>query len=455
VKVTLENRSGNDATLIINLIADDYKVEMDKMLKDYGKKMNVPGFRPGKAPIGLVKKMVGSDVKKEVVDKTQQEALQSFVKDNDVKFVLNPISDFTAEEIDWNGDEFTFKFHVGIRPKINIDIKALNELTLLSVQATDDELDAEIESLRQRAAKVEAAEAITADEEGIIMLTLTELDDDNNILEGGVSRTKRYSYTELPVNLQEKLLGQLKDFELNITANEVFTAEELKELFNVDELSAKDIGTVSIKVGAVSKMVLPEFNQSFFDQYLEPGSVNDFDQFKDAWRGVMANFYEQQARNELAKNVREKLVNESNMELPTAFLDKYLLLSYEKETAEELEDYEGKRSGLDEELTWMLITEKVSEENDIEVTDEEITDYTAVELERQFWQMGYTQGLDSETLKKYAKDYLAKDNMYNRTALGLRDGKVFENIINQLTPNVQTVSVKEFDAMKGQNTSAN
>lgn len=459
MEVTLENRNGQDALLRVKLTAEDYKQEYDKLLKDYARRMNVPGFRKGMAPAGLVKKMVGPDVKKEVVDKTQQKAIDNYIKENNIRFVLNPLSEFNAEDINWEGNDFEFSYSVGLRPEFSIDTDALNTLTLLKAEPTEEELDTELQNLRRQAAKVEAVDSWNAeDADQFISLTFTELNEDGSVLEGGAKRTKRYSGAEMPEKLREELAGKSKDYTTTISnIGEYFSTDELKELFELDEHGARDLGSFELKVNTVNASVLPEMDQDFFNRFLGEGKASTIEEFREEWRKVMRDYFEQQGRNALAGDVRKKLMETVQMELPQGFMKKYLAELEKDEAGKEEanqqgpQDPEKRMADMTDELKWMMITEKVAEENNLSVSDQEVIDYTAHELEKQFWQMGYREGLEADTLRKYAKDYLAKDNMYTRTALGLRDGKVFEFLISQLTPQERTVSIAELEALRREN----
>lgn len=448
MEVNISNQVGLDALLTVKITEADYKEDFEKSLKENGRKMNVPGFRPGKVPTGVVKKMIGKGVRHEVVEKLLQKSIQDYLDTNNVKLVLSPLSAYHAEDIDWQNDDFEFTYDIGYRPEIKLDLKPLNKLPKYKVALSDENVKNDVGNLRRQAGKFGETPVYTYAEDFYAGVTFTELDDKGEVLEGGLEKTKRYSYKNIPEKLAALLNGKSVNDHVDIKLSDIFSGDEVATQFEIDAASAADLFD-SFRATLISVMTvqLPEMDEDFFKTYFPEGNVTTEEEFYGAWRAIMESYYDSQANNILAKAAKKTLVDEMKEELPLQFVKKYFLLSYEVKDDLEIEDYDKKYDAFTEELKWLVLAEYITEENNIEITEEEVINYTEDMLHNELTRSGQ-YNVPGEKLRQYAIDYLTKENNFNRTSMALRDGKVFDWLVSQIIPVTEEVSLEKFEEIR-------
>jgi trigger factor len=448
VEVNISNREGLDAVLSVKVSEADYKEDFEKSLKDYGRKMNVPGFRPGKIPTGIVKKMIGKDAKRELVEKFLQKNIQDYLDKNNIKLVLSPLSTYHAEDIDWQQNDLEFTYDIGMRPDIKLDLKPLNKLPKYEIQLTDEEVKEDVEKLRKQAGKPVPEQKFDKGTDYYLAVKFTELDEAGNPVDGGLEKTKRYNDTNTPAALAELLKGKEINSETTVKIAAIFSPDEMAEQFELDEASVKDLyPDFKVTITSLMKVEVPEFNEEFFKGYFPEGNVTTAEEFYAEWRKIMDQYYASQAENVLVKEVKKSLLASMNYDMPEQFIKKYFLLSYEVKDEAEIEDHEQKYNDFKEELKWLMLSDFIAEQNNIEIKEDDVIHYTMDMIRNELGRSGYFD-VEDPKLRQYAIDYLTKENNFNRTSLALRDGKVFDWLLKQIEPKSEPVSLKNFEELK-------
>jgi trigger factor len=448
VEITINKQEGLDAELSVKVNEADYAADLDKQLNEYRKRANIPGFRQGKVPMGVVRKMFLKDAKRELIDKFLQRSIQEYITENNVKLILNPLSTYNAEDIDWAKDELEFTYDIGLRPEINIDIEKLNKLTKYKIEASEEDIQEEIEKLRKQAGKVNHVDAVDRNNADLsVTIHFHELDDEGKELEDGLHKVKLFTLVEMPAKLIDVVDGKEKGYKTEVKWADVLTADEMADIFGVDKSTIKDLNpNFEVEVRGVFTIEEPEMNQEFFDKYFEPGTVTTEEDFTAEWKKLFENYFNQQAENVLAREIKQAILDNTELEMPKNFLDKYMLLSYEKQNLSDIENYEEKRKAFDDELKWLIISEYVAEQQNVTITEEDVIDYTKEMIRGEFGRSGMPD-IEDMQLQEYAINYLTKENNFNRTSLALRDGKVFEHLLSQVQPKIEAISQKKFEEL--------
>jgi trigger factor len=448
VEVNINNREGLNAVLSVKVQESDYKEDFEKSLKEYGRKMNVPGFRQGKVPTGIVKKMIGKDAKRELVEKFLQKNIQEYLDTNSIKLVLSPLSTYHAEDIDWMQNDLEFTYDIGFRPEIKLDLKPLNKLSKYVVTLTDAEVKEDVKKLRMQSAKLEKAEFYDYSEDYYVSVKFTEIDENEAAVEGGVEKVKSFRFDNIAPKLAETINGQSENYETKIKIADIFSEKEIAALFEIDEMSVKDLfPEFKITVLAVMKANPPEMNQEFFNNYFPDGKVTSEEEFYTEWKTIMEQYYISQSDNILGKEVKKSLLAAMDYEMPEEFIKKYFLLSYDKNEDGEIEEYDKKYDSFKEELKWLMLSEYIAEQNAIEISEDDVIYYTEDMIRNELGRNGY-QEMEDKKLRQYAIDYLTKENNFNRTSLALRDGRVFDWLLKQIDPKKETIAMKNFEELK-------
>src|ERR1039458_1607220 len=306
----------------------DYKEDFEKSLKNYGRTMKVPGFRPGHIPTGLIRKMIGKDAKHELVDKFLQKNIGEYLDTNKIKLVLSPLSTYVAEDIDWNADDLEFTYDIGMRPEINLDLKPLNKLVKYQVALTDEDVKKDRDMFLRRAGKMEPADFYDFSEDYYVSLKFTELDEKGEAVEEGLEKTKFFNFRNIPKKLGELLNGQASSYETVVKIADIFTTDEMAENFELDVLSVKDLfPDFKIVVVSVRKLEMPEMNEEFFKKEYPDGSVTNEEELNKHWKTLMQGYYGEQSNNMLATELKKNLLANTKMDLPEQYVRKYYDLS--------------------------------------------------------------------------------------------------------------------------------
>ena len=452
MEVSIQNKEGLNAVLAVKITKEDYQPMIDKALNNYRKKMTLPGFRPGQVPIGIVKKMIEKDVKREEIDKLLHSGINDYIKNNEIKLILSPLSTYIVEDIDWKGDAFEFTYDVGLKPDIKIDFNALNSLTKYNVAIEEGDIEQEIENLRNREGKSHTEDAVIADDDSNIGLVFKELDEEGLPFEGGTEKTKILKYAELPDGLKTAILGKAKGETVRLNLPAILSAEEIGEVLDLDDLTVKDLNAdFDVEITNIFKIEPAEVNQDFFNKFFEKDLIKNEDDFKTEWKKILDGYYNNQANGLLEKAAKDEILVHTKVELPGPFLRKYLLSSYNTDKEAEVENFGAKVAEFEIEMKWHLIAEDIFEKNEMEVNEQEIMSYTMAMINSEFNRAGYPD-FGAEFIKNYATKYLTQDDNRNRITLSLRDHKVLEQIRQSINPVQETVSVKAFEEIRKQNT---
>ncbi len=448
MEISINKQEGLDAELSVKVSEADYAADLDKQLNEYRKKVNIPGFRQGKVPMGVVRKMFLKDAKRELIDKFLQRSIQEYITENNLKLILNPLSTYTAEDIDWAKDELEFTYDIGLRPEINIDIEKLNKLTRYKIEASEEDIQEEISKLRKQAGKVNHVDTVDRNNADLsVTLHFHELDEEGKEMKDGLHKVKLFTLAEMPAKLVDLVDGKEKGFKTNVKWADVLSTDEMTDIFGVDKSTIKDLNAdFEVEIRGVFTVEEPEMNQEFFDQYFEPGTVTSEEDFTSEWKKLFENYFNQQSENVLAREIKQAILDNTELKMPKNFLDKYMMLSYNAQNLADIENYEEKRKAFDDELKWLIISEYVAEQQNITITEEDVIDYTKEMIRGEFGRSGMTD-IEDKQLQEYAINYLTKENNFNRTSLALRDGKVFEHLLSQVQPQVETISQKKFEEM--------
>ena len=448
MQITIEDKNGLNAVLKVHVEAADYNESVKKAVTKYQKTMNVPGFRKGQVPFGVAQKIIGTDVKREQVDKLLQESIQNYLKENNINLVLSPLSTYVAEEVDWKQPEMDFTYDIGFRPEIHPNIESLNGLKRNIVVLSDEDLDKDIDSMRKSAGKLDMADVITDDAALSTSVKFTELAEDGQPLAEGQSKQKFYQGSDMPEAVKALILGKKPNEKFTADLFAALSEEELETLFEADKMTIRDLNhNFEVEVQAAFKISPADMNQELFDKYLEPGSVTTEEEFRTEWKKRVENYYQREADNMFFTEVRKLLPQNTQVDLPQEFLKKYYLVSYDAKSEEGVENFGEQFAKFEDELKWILISDVIAENNGIKITEENIISYTISSIRYQFMQQGQPEP-EGKLLQQYAYNYLSEDSNYSRTVMVLKDNAVFDYLLGAIKTINEEISTQALSEMK-------
>jgi trigger factor len=407
--ITRENIAPLNDKLTVKLSKDDYLPAFEQSLKKYAKTANIPGFRKGMVPSGLVKKMYGQGVFTDEVLRTVEKELNTYLGKEQLDIFAQPLPlENDARALDMNNpDDYAFAFEIGLKPEINLNVNDL-KVTRYKVKVTDEMVNEEIARLQTRHGKMTEPEAVTGDD-NVLNVVFAETDASGNEVEGGINKDNSLLVKYFSEAVRPRLMGLKKDDTVVINLGEAFEGKE-RETIAADlgieptDAASKNFKLTVTKVGLVEKA---ELNDEFFKTVYPNNEISSEADFRNVLKAEIEKYYDQQARNQVHDQIYHILVDHTQIDFPENFLKKWLQSGGEKpKTAEEAEK---EYPGFANQLKWTLISSKLIADNKIEVTPEDIRSFAKQQL---FGYMGMA-AMDDE--QPWVEDYITrmmKDQKY-------------------------------------------
>ncbi|WGH75079.1 trigger factor [Tenacibaculum tangerinum] len=379
MNITKENVDALNAVVKVDIVAEDYQDKVTKVLNDYRKTANIPGFRKGHVPMGMVKKQYGKSVMIDEVNKLLQESLNKFLVEEKLDILGNPLPR-VQEDFNWDADKFSFEFELGLAPEFEVNLQPENKVTQYNIVATDELIEKEIENIQSRYGKMSAKDEVT-EETNVTGTFVNEEKEINKKSTISVKDIKGKANVEMFVGAK---VGDV----LELETKDLFEDEhKLQGALGVshDEVHDLDI-PVTFTIEEITEIEPAELDQELFDKLFADGSVKTVTELKDKIKEDAERQFQQQADQQLLNAITENLVDNTKFDLPAEFLQKWLQTAGEKElsTEEAIEEYNKSEKG----LRYQLIEGKIMKDNDIKLDYAELVDYAKGFIRAQMAQFG-------------------------------------------------------------------
>jgi len=448
MEVAFEKKNDLQAVVKVNIKKDDYSPKVESELKKTQKKVNVPGFRPGKAPMGMVKKMYGKSIFVDEVTQMANSALYDYLSENKVEYLAQPImSDSDEAKIDFEKEEdFLFLFELGLAPEVELKISGRNKVTKYVIKVSDEELEKEMDTVLNRYGKQEEVEA--AEEKDIIYLICTELDDEGNPLEGGIADKDISTTADLIKNnpLQKKLIGIKKDTTFKGDIFKLFNDNEtvISNALGIPKEGVADLNKkFEFTVTDIKRQVPAELNQELFDQVFGEGKASNEAEFKNLLRADLENYYASEADNMFEHELDHVIQEKHDFDLPADFLKKWLIQNNEEFTAENVtEKYEAEAR----QLRYVLLRNKVLQENEVKIEAQDIEMMSMAYSAQMLRQYGMPNA-DEQIIRQISENNKKEEGYMNRMQDMVAQRKFMEIAKTKVKADEKEVSVEEFYAI--------
>ena len=451
MNISFENSDKVNGLLTITVEEADFNASVEKTLKDYRKKANIPGFRPGQAPMGLIKRQFGASVRYDAVNKFVGEQLYKYIQDNNIQMLGEPLPSAKQEtpaDIE-KPAPYTFVFDIAVAPEINMTLDGRNKIDYYTIKADDKLINEQIEMYQSRAGKYEKAEEYNAELNDMLKGDLRELDAEGNTKEGGITvegAVLMPSY--IKVDEQKNLFNNAKPGDI-ITFNPRKAypegEAEISALLKIDREVAKDLeSNFSFQITEIQRFVKAELNQELFDQVFGEGNVKSEDEFRAKIAEGLKPQLEANSDYKFMLDVRtycESKVGE--LTWPDELLKRIMLLN-NKDKGEDFVEKNYAESI--KQLEWHLIKEQLVKANEIKIEDADVK-AAAMEMARmQFAQYGMTNVPD-EYVENYANELLKKREAVDNFVERAIDVKLAAALKSTVTLNNKEVTLDEFNEM--------
>lgn len=448
MNIVFENPDKINGLMTITVEEADFKDNVEKTLKDYRKRANVPGFRPGKVPMSLIKRQIGASAKMDAVNKVVGEQLYKYIQDNKIQMLGEPLPSEQQVPVDLEQDgPYTFKFDIAVAPEFKIELTNKDKVNYYTIDVDDKLIDQQVDMYASRSGKYEKVE----DFEGNDMLKgdIRELDADGNTKEGGITVESAVLMPEyIKVEEQKNLfkgakLGDIITFNPKKAYPE--NLGEISSLLKITREEAEQLtADFSYQITEISRFTKAPVNQELFDQVYGTGNVTSEADFRER---IAAELKAQLVGNSNWKFLRdlraycEKKVGE--LTYPEAILKRVMQLNNKDKDADYIEkNYEGSIK----ELTWHLIKEQLVAATGIKIGDDDVKQAAKEAARAQFAQYGMSN-VPEEYLDNYAGEMLKKQENAQGFVDRSIDVKLTEALMKVVKLNEKKVSLDEFNKL--------
>lgn len=445
--VTKENIGLLHEKLTVKLEKTDYLPSFEKTLKEYSKKANIPGFRKGMVPAGLIRKMYGPSLFTDEVLKTVDRELIGYLQNDKLDIFAQPLpmeSDFKQLDVN-NPLDYTFHFEIGMKPAFSLPDLAKATITRYVVTVTDEMINNEVTRLQNRYGNMKDQEEVNT-EENVLNVTFTETDPDGNQKEEGIKKDNsllvKYFAEGFRSSWMGRKTGEAQTAQLKTAFDEKEREWIISDLGLKEEADAAD-KYFRIEITKVGLLEKRELNEEFFEQLYPNQSVVTEAEFRNRIKEEIQAYWNSQANNQIHDQVFHQLVDHTKIEFPEDFLKKWV--KTQGETPKTDEEVEAEFPKFLSQLKWTLISDKIVQDQAIQVTPDEIRAFAKQQL---FSYMGGANLSDDQPwvndyVEKMMKDRKYVEESYNR----IQTQKIFEWAAGQVKPADKEISAEEFTKM--------
>lgn len=442
MNITQESTGDLTAIIKVSLQESDYIDDVNKQLSEYRKKANMPGFRPGKVPMGMIKKMYGNSVMVEEINKKLSESLNNYIIENKINVLGNPIPNTEkTTDIDFaNNKEFDFFFDIGLAPEFTIELTKDIKVPLYSIKLNDEQLDEAIEDVKVRFGTDENPEV--SEEGDNVQGMLVEVDEEGNALENGVSNNAFIKFEDIKLKtIQKKFTGLKAGDKLVFNPMKAIKdASKVGHLLNItneeDEIINSDY---QLEVEKIVRTVEPELNEEFFKKVFPAKEIKTEKEFRNEISEDITKQLSRDTERQFLGDTIKELIKKAKIELPDEFLKRWLLESNEgKITAEQLEEQYDSYART---FKWQLLESELMKEHReaMEVTDQEIKDKVAT----YFQSMGGNEEMAAQ-LESIINHVLSNQEEKQRIQNELQDEKLINLFKEKITAQSKSVTKDKF-----------
>jgi len=434
MNVTKQNINDLNAVVTVDIAASDYQDKVEKVLKDYRIKANIPGFRKGKVPMSLVKKQYGKSVMIDEVNKLLQENLNKFLTEEKLDILGNPLPK-QKDQFSWDETDFSFEFELGLAPEFQVNLNPKKAITQYVIKADDKMVKTELKNLQERYGKIKSQKVVLENSN----LTGTFINEEKEI---NKKATFNISKIKGKRNLDKLKAAKVGDDLIFKTKGLFIDNHDLMNILGVSHDEAHDLDIeVKFTLEEISETELAELNQDFFDKIFGKDVVKTKAEFKAKLTEDIEKQFTQQADQQLLNSVTESLIENTKFDLPTEFLTKWIAVSGEKAltTDEAKAEYEKSEKG----LRYQLIEGKIIKDNNLNITIDELKDFAKGFIKTQMVQYGNANP-EEKQLEDIANRILANQDETKRLSEQLMQQKMLEFFKTNVKLKAKELSFDEF-----------
>lgn len=436
MEITLDKHSSNQASIKIKLNEADYQAKVDAKLKDYVKKASIKGFRPGKAPISMVKNMYGVSLLVDEINAILGEALNAYLKEQTFKLLGDPLPvEKEDNSIDWKTQkEFEFEYRIGFVDGIDLTLDSKIEGTKYSIKVDDKLLNETLDNLKTQYGKSTNPDVSEAGD---------NIYGDLKSVEGELSKTLSLPFAKVSKKLADKFIGISKEAVVEFDAKEV-KKDEWTEAFGL-EAEELDLakGALTFTVKNINRTETAEMDQAFFDKIFGPDLVKSEEEFIAKVRETLQSSYDRESKVFTDEELKKVLTEKAKVDLPVDFLKEWLLRANQGKVTQE--DVEKEFPIYASQLTWSLISNHLAKENGVQAEHEDVIEKTKEMIREQFASSGLGSQMEA-SMDMFVDNYLKgnEGQNYMNMLTSVQNDKVMALVQEKIKLKEKQISIDEF-----------
>ncbi|MDB5157983.1 MAG: tig [Mucilaginibacter sp.] len=444
MNITQEKIDNLNAVVKINIDPADYQGRVDKAIKDHAKKAKMPGFRPGMVPPAHIKKMYGKSILVDEVNNLLSDTLNNYITEQKLEVLGQPLPKVDeTQEYNWDfADKFEFNYEIGLAPEFALDFSSKDELTQYVIKIDEETLAERVKNIRRSYGKMTNPDVSAEDD--VLYAQLTQLSPDGSVFDDGISNTTSVRLEQIQdAKIKKSLVGLKKDDEIVVDIQKAYNNDTPKvaAILGIDEAEAADLkSNFKLTVKNVNRLEESDLNQEFFDKLFGEGVVTDEAGFKAKITEELESMMGQDAERKLQNDIYNYSIDKVKFDLPDDFLKRWLKVTNEKLTDEELE---GGYNDFAQNLKWTLIENKIIKDNNIEIKYEEVFAAAKQSLDQQF-RMYSPQPIAEEQLAQYAVQYLQNKENANKVFDEVKALRTLDHIKSVITLDKKDIFYNDF-----------
>ncbi len=447
MNITRENIDDLNAVLNVKIEKADYQEKVEKVLKDYRKKANIKGFRPGMVPIDLIRKMYGFAVKVDEINKTVSENLHKYITDEKIEILGDPLPKADEQEkIDFEKqDDFKFSFELGLAPAVELNFGKKDKVDSYEIIIDEKMKNDYLNNYTRRYGELKKAD--TTEDKDIIKGKIEALDDQGNLKTEGPVNDKSTLAVDIikDEEIKKEFIGKKENESIDFDVKKAFPNDnEIAGLLGrkKEEVASLE-GKFRFTIGEITRFHPAELNQELFNRIYGEGIVNSEEEFMKKIEEEIAASLKRESDFKLMQDIKKLVLDNTNFSLPEEFLKKWLLKVNENTTSDQIEkEFESFRS----DLKWQLIRNKVAKDNEMKISEEELQKEAEKITRYQFQQYGLFYATD-EQISNYAKETLKREEDAKRIADKILEDKVLVQLKSLVKTEDKKVTADEFNKL--------
>jgi trigger factor len=444
MNITQEKKDNLNAVVKVSLDKPDYEGLYQNALKDYRKKVNLPGFRVGHVPMGIIEKKYGKSLLADELNNLLNKTIRNYIEENKFDILGSPIPSANHEDAgNWdNPDGFEFYFDMAYAPQFEVGVSAKTKFDFVKVEVSNEMIDEQLDSMTRRYGKLSDAEV--SEKNDMLTGDFVELDENDEIVEGGIFKSSSISIEYVKdEETQNKLIGLKAGDIVVIDPHKVSSGhDDLGKMLGITHHQVHHLkGNFRFNVKGIKRMEKAELNQTLFDRIAGEGKVTSVEELRARIKADMEEMFSADSEKLFKREVMKQLDKELNLQLPDEFLKRWIGLSNEKPiTPEQLEiEYPGYARG----LAWQLIENQLIKELGVKVEHQDVVDLTKSLLVKNFKQYGMPAP-DDEELTESAKNVLKNQDELRKVYEMAYDTKLMDTLRQTAKINEVVMSYEKF-----------